>query len=160
MLLMIKIKSWSKLVISIFIAQSAGLIGTFFTIGAIPTWYAFLNKPTFSPPNWLFGPVWTILYTMIGISFYLIWINYKKNNSWAIKFFIFHLLLNSMWSIIFFGLKNLSLALIEIVILWSSILYMIKNFYKINKLSSFLLIPYLLWVSFASILNLSIWMLN
>lgn len=160
MLLMIKIKSWSKLVISILIAQSAGFIGTFFTIGAIPTWYAFLNKPTFSPPNWLFGPVWTILYTMIGISFYLIWINYKKNNSWAIKFFIFHLLLNSMWSIIFFGLKNLSLALIEIVILWSSILYMIKNFYKINKLSSFLLIPYLLWVSFASILNLSIWMLN
>ena len=160
MILVMKVKSWTKLILSIALAQSAGAIGSLFTFSAIPTWYAFLNKPSFSPPNWLFGPVWTILYTMIGISFYLIWVNYKKKDSWAIKFFIFHLVLNSLWSIIFFGAKNLGLAFAEIIIMWSTIVYMIKNFYKINKWSSYLLIPYLLWVSFASILNFAVWRLN
>lgn len=155
-----KIKSWPKLIASILLAQSAGGIGSFFTINAIPTWYAFLNKPIFSPPNWLFGPVWTILYTMIGISFYIIWINHKKENAWALKFFLFHLFLNSIWSIIFFGVKNLGLAFIEIVIMWSTIVYMIIRFKKIDKWASYLLIPYLLWVSFATILNFSIWKLN
>lgn len=155
-----KVKSWSKLLISVLLAQSAGLIGSYFTVSAIPTWYVFLNKPVFSPPNWLFGPVWTILYTMIGISFYIIWINYKKENSWAIKFFLFHLFLNSIWSIIFFAMKNLSLALFEIIIMWSTIVYMIIRFKKIDKWASYLLIPYLLWVSFATILNFSIWRLN
>ncbi|HLD92050.1 MAG TPA: TspO/MBR family protein [Patescibacteria group bacterium] len=155
-----KIKSWTKLILSILLAQSAGAIGSFFTISAIPTWYALLNKPVFSPPNWLFGPVWTILYTMIGISFYKIWINYKKENSWAIKFFLFHLFLNSIWSIIFFGIKNLGLAFFEIIIMWLTIIYMIIKFKTINKWASYLLIPYLFWVSFASILNFSVWRLN
>lgn len=155
-----KIKSWPKLVLSILLAQSAGIIGSFFTISAIPTWYIYLNKPIFSPPNWLFGPVWTILYTMIGISFYIIWINYKKENSWIIKFFLFHLFLNSIWSIIFFGVKNLGLAFIEIVIMWLTIVYMIIKFKQINKWASYLLVPYLLWVSFAAVLNYSVWQLN
>ena len=155
-----KVKSWSKLILSILLAQSAGIIGTFFTISAIPTWYAFLNKPMFSPPNWIFGPVWTILYTIIGISFYKIWINYKRGNSWAIKFFLFHLFLNSIWSIIFFGMKNLSLAFFEIVVMWLTAIYMVIKFKKIDKWASYLLIPYVLWISFASILNFSVWRLN
>lgn len=157
---MLKVKSWIKLILSIILAQSAGAIGSFFTFSAIPTWYVFLNKPFFSPPNWLFGPVWTILYTLIGISFYLIWINAKKKDGWAIKFFIFHLVLNSLWSIIFFGQKNLGLAFFEIILMWSSIVYMIIKYKRINKWSSYLLIPYLLWVSFASLLNYSVWKLN
>lgn len=154
------IKSWPKLIISILLSQSAGLIGTFFTVDAIPTWYLYLNKPFFSPPNWLFAPVWTILYTMIGVSFYLIWIKSNKKDLWPIKFFLFHLFLNSIWSIIFFGVKNLGLAFFEIVLMWLTIVYMIKIYFKINKWASYLLIPYLLWVSFATILNLSVWVLN
>ena len=156
----LKIKSPVKLIVSILLAQSAGLIGSLFTFSAISTWYVLLNKPTFSPPNWLFGPVWTILYTLIGISFYKIWINNKNKDSYALRFFLFHLFLNAIWSIIFFGMKNLGLALFEIVIMWSTIVYMIVKFKKIDKWASYLLIPYLLWVSFAAILNFSIWKLN
>ena len=155
-----KIRSWTKLILSILLAQSAGIIGSFFTVSAISTWYVFLNKPVFSPPNWLFGPVWTILYTMIGISFYKIWINYKKENSWAIKLFLFHLFLNSIWSIIFFGMKNLGLAFFEIVIMWLTAIYMVIKFKRIDKWASYLLIPYILWISFASVLNFSVWRLN
>jgi tryptophan-rich sensory protein len=155
-----KIKSWPKLLLSILVVQSAGLVGSLFTFSAIPTWYAYLNKPSFSPPNWVFGPVWTTLYTMIGISFYLILIRTNKKNSWAIKLFGLHLILNALWSIIFFGAKNLGLAFAEIVILWLSIIYMIKNYCKISRWSSYLLIPYLMWVSFASVLNFAIWKLN
>jgi tryptophan-rich sensory protein len=98
---MVKIKSWPKLFISIALSQSVGLIGSLFTFSAIPTWYVLLNKPSFSPPNWLFGPVWTMLYTLIGISFYKIWINSKNKNSFELRFFLFHLFLNAIWSIIF-----------------------------------------------------------
>lgn len=149
------IKSWPKLVLSIILAQSAGLVGTFFTISAIPTWYALLNKPNFSPPNWLFGPVWTILYTLIGISLYKIWI--KKGD---LKLFAFHLFLNAIWSPVFFGLKNLGLAFLIIVMMDISLVLIIKRFIKINKIAGFILIPYLIWISFASILNLSLWKLN
>lgn len=153
---MVKIKSWSKLIFSIFLTQSAGAIGTIFTISAIPTWYALLNKPIFSPPNWVFGPVWTILYTLVGISMYLIWINKKG----SLKLFLLHLFLNAIWSPIFFGLKNLGLAFFVIILMDISLLVIIKNFYKVNKIAGYLLIPYLLWISFASLLNLSIWKLN
>ncbi len=158
MLLMIeKIESWPKLILSIILAQSAGLVGTFFTISSIPTWYAFLNKPTFSPPNWLFGPVWTILYTLIGISLYRIWVKNKKG---SLKLFFFHLFLNAIWSPIFFGLKNLGLAFFVIILMDISLIVIIKNFYKLNKNASLILIPYLLWISFASFLNYSVWKLN
>jgi len=149
------IKSWPKLVFSIILAQSAGFIGTFFTISSIPTWYALLSKPTFSPPNWLFGPVWTILYTLIGISLYKIWI--KKGD---LKLFAFHLVLNAIWSPIFFGLKNLGLAFLIIMMMDTTLIIIIKRFLKIDRIAGYLLIPYLLWISFASLLNYSIWKLN
>ena len=158
MLLMIeKIESWPKLIISIILAQSAGFIGTFFTIPAIETWYMLLNKPSFSPPNWLFGPVWTILYTLIGISLYRIWVKNKKG---SLKLFFFHLFLNAIWSPIFFGLKNLGLAFFVIILMDISLIVIIKNFYKLNKIAGLILIPYLLWISFASFLNYSVWKLN
>lgn len=154
---MLKIKSWPKLIFSIVIAQSAGFIGTFFTIEAIPTWYATLNRPSFSPPNWVFGPVWTILYTLIGISLYRIWIKNKKG---SLKLFFLHLFLNAVWSPIFFGLQNLGLAFVIIFLMDITLIIIINNFYKLDKLASYLLIPYLLWIGFASLLNLSFWKLN
>lgn len=153
---MLKIKSWPKLIFSIILAQSAGAIGTVFTISSIPTWYALLNKPSFSPPNWLFGPVWTILYTLIGISLYLIWTSKKG----SVKLFLFHLFLNTIWSPIFFGVKNLGLAFVVIILMDITLIKIIKNFYKVNKRAAYLLVPYLLWISFASLLNFSLWQLN
>lgn len=154
--MIVKVKSWPKLILSIILAQSAGLIGSLFTISAISTWYVYLNKPAFSPPNWVFGPVWTFLYTLIGISMYLIWINKKG----SLKLFFLHLFLNAIWSPIFFGLKNLGLAFFVIILMDISLIVIIKNFYKLNKIASFILIPYLVWISFASLLNYSVWKLN
>lgn len=142
----------------ILLSLSAGFVGSFFTIESISTWYSTLEKPFFSPPNWVFGPVWTTLYVLIGISGYLA---YKsRGNSFAIKIFGLQLVLNTLWSIIFFGLKMPWLAFVEILVLLGVIVYLMKLFYKIDKVSAYLLIPYLLWVSFASILNLAIWLLN
>lgn len=153
-----------KLVFYIGICLGAGFLGSFFTVSAIPTWYATLNKPSFSPPNWVFGPVWTILYVLMGISLYLVW--QKRNPSTSVRtkgaptVFWIQLFLNAAWSIIFFGMKNPILALVDIIALWVTIVLTIKSFNRINKLAGSLLIPYLLWVSFATLLNLSIVLLN
>ena len=157
-----KLSSFYKLLLFIAICQIAGLVGAIFTFSAIPTWYAALNKPWFNPPNFLFGPVWTILYTLMGISAYLIYQKKVKKNEVTkeLNVFWFQLALNSLWSIVFFGLKNPPLAFVEILILWGAILITILRFYKISKTSAYLMIPYLLWVSFASILNLSVAILN
>ncbi len=146
--------------LSIGLCLGTGLLGSFFTFSAIPEWYQTLNKPFFSPPNWLFGPVWTVLYIFMGISLYLIWDSKGKGKSKALKIFWIQLFLNAIWSIIFFGMRNPGLALIDIVALWIAIILTIKSFYKISKPAAYLLIPYLLWVSFAAILNYSIWILN
>ena len=154
-------KSILPLLISILIVFSFGFIGSFFTTSSITTWYAFINKPLFSPPNWIFGPVWTLLYILMGISAFLIW--KKRDNlktKQALVFYGIQLILNALWSIIFFGMHNPGLALLEIIILWLFILITLIKFYKINKTAGLLFIPYLLWVSFASILNYVIWMLN
>ncbi len=151
---------WSLLILAIILPFIVAIIGSYFTTPAIPTWYANLNKPFFSPPNWLFGPVWTILYLMMGISIYLIWlkegINFKKSQ----VVFYLQLILNALWSIIFFGLNSPGLAFFIIIFLWLLLLYCILEFKKINLLASWLLVPYILWVSFASLLNFSIWYLN
>lgn len=149
------VKDWGKLITSIIICQAAGLLGTYFTISAIPTWYATLNKPSFSPPNFLFGPVWLILYTLMGISLYLIWSKRKVPSVFWVQLF-----LNALWTPVFFGLKNPFLGLLIILALVISILLTIKEFLKINKTSAFLLAPYLAWVSFATLLNYNIWILN
>lgn len=147
------------LTFSIGLPLLVGFLGSYFTISSIPTWYATLNKPFFSPPNFLFAPVWTALYILMGISLYLVLIS-KKNKDLAVKVFLIQLFLNFLWSFIFFGLQNPLIAFLEIVALWVSILFTIKFFYPISKTSAYLLIPYILWVSFALILNLAIVLLN
>lgn len=151
-----------KFIISIFLPLFAGTIGSAFTFTGIDSWYSVLNKPGFNPPNWIFGPVWTTLYILMGISLYLIWSKGLKDKyiKKSFKIFIIQLIFNSLWSVVFFGMQSPGLALFIIIVLWSLILTLIIRFYRINKLAAFLLIPYILWVSFASVLNYSIWTLN
>jgi benzodiazapine receptor len=151
-----------KLIISIVICNSAGFIGAIFTTSAISTWYNSLEKPSFAPPNWVFGPVWTTLYTLMGISAYLVWRQGIHNSQVKTALIIFgvQLFLNAIWSPIFFGLRALFGALVVIVILWIAILLTIFAFYKISTVAAVLLIPYILWVSLATILNYSLWVLN
>ncbi len=154
--------NYRRLVISLIMPQLAGVIGSFFTAPAIPAWYSTLTKPNFSPPNWLFAPVWLSLYLLMGISAYLIWqktAEQEKAKS-ALKLFWSHLIFNALWSIIFFGLQNPGLAFLNIIILWILIVILIVKFWKISSWAAYLLIPYLIWVSFASILNYYIWYLN
>lgn len=150
------------LLFSVGICFLAAALGSAFTTGAIDTWYATLNKPFFNPPNWVFGPVWTLLYLLMGISLYLIWITKtdKKTKRQALTFFFIQLGLNALWSILFFGLKSPSAALVGIIVLLIAICLTIRNFLRVSKLAAWLLIPYLAWVSFATILNLSILLLN
>ena len=152
--------SFGKLILSLALVFVAGFIGSFFTSSAISTWYAAINKPSFNPPNWLFGPVWTMLYVFMAVSFFLIWQSQSRRKKSALTIFIIHLILNASWSIVFFGLQSPFWALINIAILWLMILLMIIYFWPIKKTASILLWPYLLWVSFASVLNTAIWLLN
>jgi tryptophan-rich sensory protein len=149
------------IIITILIALSAGAIGSIFTYQSIPTWYASLTKPFWNPPSWIFGPVWTMLYVLMGIASYFIWIKEKsQNRKIGLILYIIQLILNALWSILFFGLKNPGLAFAEIIILWFFIFINTIYFYKIDKKASYLLIPYLLWVTFAAVLNYNIWILN
>ncbi len=151
-----------KLAAAIFICEGAGIFGAFFTSPAIQSWYLTLNKPFFNPPNWVFGPVWDTLYFLMGVSLYLIWktAGQQKIKEEAIRIFLSQLLLNILWSVVFFGAYSLILGLLVIIALWLLILRTIQVFSKLSKLSSQLLYPYLAWVSFASILNLAIVLLN
>jgi len=147
---------------SIIICQLAGVIGSLFTTPSIPRWYANINKPSFNPPSWVFAPVWTTLYLLMGISLFLVWrtgLN-EKEVKIAVAVFVFQLVLNSLWSFLFFGLQSPFAAFIEILFLWIAILASIILFLRISWVAGVLLIPYLLWVSFASILNFAIWRLN
>ncbi|MFH0840775.1 MAG: TspO/MBR family protein [bacterium] len=154
--------NYKRLIISLVLPQLAGVIGSVFTVSSISTWYATLEKPSFNPPSWLFGPVWILLYLLMGISIYLVWQKIKENKKVKAGMILFwiHLFFNAIWSIIFFGFQNIALAFVNIVIIWLMIIILIIKFWKINKWSAYLLIPYFLWVSFASILNYAIWYLN
>lgn len=150
---------------SLFLAFLPGWIGSYFTYSKIPTWYALLQKPEFSPPNFVFGPVWTTLYILMGISLYLIWskkVTGKKVKlrRMGLKIFGVQLILNGLWSIVFFGAEEVLFAFIVILGLWGTIIFSMYYFNKISKVATYLLIPYLLWVTFASVLNLSIFLLN
>ena len=150
-----------KLIISILLPLSVGAIAGMFTSQAVPFWYASLNRPSFSPPNWVFGPVWTTLYVLLGISFFLIWKeNPTRERNLAIKVFSIQMLLNFVWSFLFFYFNLIGAALIEIILLWISIAAMIYLFYKIKPVAAYMNIPYLLWVSFATILNAGYYFLN
>ncbi len=140
-----------------------GYFSGMITRSAILTWYPTLVKPSFNPPNWIFAPVWSMLYIMMGIAAGLVWdrIDFSKEIvKEALIFFAIQLVLNALWSYLFFGLKNPMLAGIEIILLWLMIFETYTKFVKINKVAGYLLIPYLLWVSFAMVLNGSIWWLN
>lgn len=151
-----------KLIVFIAVAELAGILGSIFTFSAIPTWYNTLVKPTLNPPSWVFGPVWTTLYALMGIGAFLVW---KKG--WnrsdvrkALRVFGIQLVLNATWSIIFFGLHSPFGALVCIVTLWIAITWTMVLFYKISKPAMWLLVPYILWVSFAGYLNFWLWKLN
>lgn len=149
--------------LSIAIAELAGVIGSLTTIPAIATWYQFLNKPSFNPQSWLFGPVWTLLYACMGTAAYLVWRTHSKSRS-AQHFFqlyFIQLVFNTTWSLVFFGLKDILLALVVIIFLWTFIAQMIRATYELKlRTAAYLLWPYLAWVSFATILNLALLYLN
>jgi tryptophan-rich sensory protein len=174
-----------KISISIIICELAGVIGSIFTASSIKDWYGGLNKPFFNPPNWIFAPVWSLLFLLMGVSFYLVW-----NKKWVVKnkigkfnkiklnnffekvwngkwqkqgiisIFFLQLILNIYWSLLFFGKHSIGGAFFELLLLWIAILVTIISFYRVSKLAAYLLLPYILWVSFAGVLNLSLWILN
>ncbi len=151
-----------KLVVSIVACLAAGAIGSIFTRSAVTTWYATLGKPAFSPPNWLFAPVWTLLYILMGIAAFLVWRKGLGNRQVrsALIVFLIQLILNTLWSMVFFGLESPLFGLVVISVLWVVILVTVIQFFKISRAASILLWPYLLWVTFAAVLNSSIWLLN
>jgi len=158
-------KKWGdiyKLIVSIVACQCAGLIGSVFTMKAIPTWYATLEKPVFTPPNWLFAPAWGTLYLLMGIAAFIIWRRGLENIQVrrALLIFLVQLILNALWSVVFFGFESPIYGFIVIVGLWIAILFTILEFSRISTAAMVLLLPYILWVSFASALNASIWILN
>lgn len=151
-----------KLSLSVLIPLLIGFIGSYFTAPAIPEWYAGLNKPSLNPPNWIFAPVWTILYIFMGVAFFLVWKENAELRRKVTAFALFgiQLVLNLTWSIFFFGMKNPELAMMNIILLVIALIATMISFYKISKKTLYLLIPYLLWISFASYLNYQIIVLN
>lgn len=150
-----------KFVLSILITLATGAVAAFATVHSIDTWYASLTKPFFNPPNWLFGPVWGLLYILMGMALYLIWkLPASKNRNSSLIFFFVQLLFNFLWSFIFFYFHAIAFALFDIIILWVMILLTIILFSRLNKKASWLLVPYISWVSFATILNIYIFNLN
>jgi len=157
-----KLPYWLKIFIGILVCNAVGLLASSVTLPAIPTWYADLNKPPFNPPNWLFGPVWTTLYTLMGISAAAIWHAdvADRAKKFALALFGIQLMLNGIWSFLFFGFQSPLLAFIEILFLLVAIIFTFLRFKEIKAWTGWLLLPYLAWVTFASILTLSIYILN
>ena len=151
-----------KLVCSVSVCVATGFLGSFATMDSVNTWYADLSRPSFTPPDWAFGVVWPILYVMMGISAFMIWNKglSSRQVKVALGLFILQLVLNGLWTPIFFGLHMIALALVEIVLLWVAILMTILSFWRISKSATFLLLPYIVWVSFAVVLNAALWFLN
>lgn len=153
-------KNALKLVISIVVPQLLGGLGALVTVSSIGSWYQNIQKPFFTPPSWVFGPAWTLLYLMMGLAVYLIWKSKHSFKKQALWIFGVQLILNVLWSPGFFGLESPILGLIIIIPLWVLILVCIKLFLPIQKTAAYLMVPYFLWVSFALLLNASIWYLN
>ena len=151
-----------KAILCILLCLSAGGIGSTFTASAIPAWYATLVKPSFSPPNWVFAPVWTLLYITMGLAAAIVWQKSLGNPRvrTALVIFLVQLILNMIWSVLFFGLRSPLYGLVDILFLWAMILVTIAQFSKVSIPAAALLIPYILWVTFATGLNLGIFLLN
>lgn len=156
-----KKNNWLALIIAIIIPLAIGGTAALFTVPNIQGWYQGLNKPSFNPPNWIFAPVWNTLYILMGIASYLVWRERKlKNLTPALSLYFIQLVLNFFWSLIFFELHQPGYAFVEVLILWLFIFSTIISFSRINKAAAWLLVPYISWVSFASLLNYEIWRLN
>ena len=158
-----QINKTTKIIVFITTCLAVGYFSSMATMSSVKTWFPTVTKPFFNPPSWVFGPVWSMLYVMMGVAAGLVWAKIDSNQEVvkkALLFFGIQLALNALWSILFFGLQNPFLALIEIVLLWLLIFETFSQFKKIDKIAGFLLLPYLAWVGFASILNGSIWWLN
>lgn len=153
---------FTKLFLFVLASEAVGNIGTIFAIGAIPTWYSTLIKPSFNPPNWLFGPVWITLFGLMGVSAFLVYDKGTSNGSVRIALYTFCLqfALNVLWDGLFFGLHSISYALIDIIVLWISIAVCIFLFYRVSRITGLLLLPYILWVTIAALLNYFIYILN
>jgi tryptophan-rich sensory protein len=151
-----------KFILSLVLCQLAGIIGAFFTTSSLGAWYAHINKPAFTPPNWVFAPVWIFLYLVMGMALYLVWTaeTTPKLKQTALILFFIQLVLNMSWCFFFFFLQSPLLGLIEIIVLWIFIGLTMIWFYKIKPSAALLLLPYWLWVSYAVALNFSIWKLN
>lgn len=151
-----------KFLITILGTLTFGSLSGLLTADAIGTWYVGIQKPSFNPPNWIFGPVWTLLYILMGIAAGLVWNSAAGTAAKrrALSIYVIQLVLNFGWSLIFFGLRSPGWALVEIIVLWSSIVWCMRSFAPIHRTAMWLLIPYLLWVSFATVLNGAIVALN
>ncbi|HMT74632.1 MAG TPA: tryptophan-rich sensory protein [Chitinophagaceae bacterium] len=151
-----------KLIIAVALPLVVGGLSGFFTVTGVESWYQTINKPSWNPPNWIFGPVWTTLYILMGISLFLVWKDDAAGSvkKYALLLFAAQLLLNFFWSFIFFSQQQPGWAFAEIVLLWLLIVLTIFAFARINNLAAWLLVPYISWVSFAAILNFTIWQLN
>ncbi|MCX8200199.1 MAG: tryptophan-rich sensory protein [Candidatus Micrarchaeota archaeon] len=155
------LKKAAALVIAILVCQLAGVIGSVFTVPNIEPWYESLAKPWFRPPNWLFFPVWTALYTLMGISLYLVYSSGESaHKAPALQAFVIQIILNVIWSFAFFGLKSPLYGFVVIALLWGAIVLMLVRFYKVSRIAALLQIPYLLWVSFAAVLNYLVLVMN
>ena len=149
------------LVAAIVICFAAAGLGGLVTTPQIPNWYADLAKPTWTPPDWIFGPVWSLLYLMMAVAAWLVWREAGfAGAKWPLALFAIQLALNSLWSVLFFGFQNPGAAAIEIVILWTAILATLVAFWNRSMLAGGLLLPYLTWVSYAAVLNVAIWQMN
>jgi translocator protein len=155
-------KDWMKLVVSFATPLAVGAVAGLFTKPEIDGWYKALNKPDWQPPSWVFGPVWTLLYVLMGIAFYLVWRSNaaESRKRVAMTLWIIQLVFNFFWSFIFFRQHQLDWALGEIIVLWFFILMTIFAFARISRLAAWLLVPYISWVSFASLLTYAIYQLN
>ena len=148
-----------RFIVSVVVCEAAAVVGSVFTISAIPTWYAGLQKPWFTPPNWLFAPVWLTLYFLMGVSPYLLWGNGKRAGA-ALWAFALQLVLNVLWSAVFFGAHQLLYGFVVIAALWAAILAATALSYRVSRGAGVALLPYLLWVTIASALNYYVWLLN
>jgi len=154
--------AWQTLALGLFFLLcflAAGL-GSLFTMVSLESWYAGLAKPSWNPPNWVFGPVWTALYAMMAVAGWLVW-RWGRSQSWlALRWFAIQLVLNVAWSVVFFGLRLPALAFVEILVLWFAIVATLLTSWRVSRTAAILLAPYLLWASFAALLNFTIWRLN
>ena len=153
---------WKPALVGVLVCEGVGLLAAWITQTSVTTWYPALTKPGFTPPNWLFGPVWTVLYAMMGVAAALVWQRRTEDtlSQSALVLFVVQLLLNGGWSFAFFGARSPGLGLIVIVALWGALAWTTERFFRVRTAAGWLLVPYLLWVTYAGALNLSIWLLN